>query len=199
MFHKPFVFCFGFENINRTFLPTLKPLNILHGAFFLVCLHTNRFFLLFSGILSSKCSSGTYLVAIYTVNTPSTSCCWFITTENVWFIFDNMIWTSKHQPYHFSIFEISKYVRLCLGCSFFPCKYIISLCSLHSKYTKHTLLFVCNQWKRSIYLWCYDLDFKRTTVLFSIFETSKYFRWHLVFCLFASKNIISALFRHFNF
>ena len=97
--------CFGFENINCTFVPTSKPVNMLDGALFVDCFLVNTLFLLFSGILTCNYISLTYLVTVYTLNTRSTPCCLFITTENVPFIFDALTSTSNSQPYYFSIFE----------------------------------------------------------------------------------------------
>ena len=67
----------------RTFSPTSKPLNILDGALFVVCLLLNTLFLLFCGILTCSCISCVYPVEVYNVNTPSRPYCLFLTAENV--------------------------------------------------------------------------------------------------------------------
>ena len=126
MFHKSWVLWFGLDNINRTFVPTSKPLNMLDRALFVVCLLANTLFLFFSCILTCNCIRCTYLVAVYTLNTPATPCCLALTAENVPFLFDALIWTSKHQLYDFSILEIPKYVRRYLVSCLFASKYIFS-------------------------------------------------------------------------
>ena len=112
----------AFKTPTVPFVPTSKALNMLDWALFVVCLLVDTLFLLFSGILTCNCISRTYLVAVYALNTPSTPCCLFLTTENVPFIFDAMIWTSKHQPYDFYIFQSSEYVRRYLVCCLFASK-----------------------------------------------------------------------------
>ena len=124
--------CFGLQNINRTFVPTLKGLNMLDGALFVVCLLVNTLFLLFCGIFTWNCISHTYLVAVYTLNTENTPCCLFIRTKNVPFIFDAMISTSKQQPDQFSFFETSKYVRRYFVCCLFTSKY--NICAIFRRF-----------------------------------------------------------------
>ena len=113
---------FGLENTNRTFVLTFKGLNMLDSTLFVVCLLEVMLFLLFSGILTLNYISCKCLVEVYTVNTPSTPYCCFLTSENVLCIFDAMIWTSQHKPYHFSVFQMAKYVRPYLVCCFFVSK-----------------------------------------------------------------------------
>ena len=91
---------------------TLTSKNISR-TLFVVCLSVNMFFVPFSGILTCKCINDSYPVAVYTLNTRRIPYCLFLTTENVPFIFDAAVWTSKHQGYLFSILKTSKYV-LCL-------------------------------------------------------------------------------------
>ena len=141
MVHQPLVLIFGFGKTTRTFFPTSKPLNIWDGALFVVCFVLNTLFLLFCGILSSNCICCAYLVAVYTVNTQSTTFCLFLTAENFPLSFGFVLWFSKN---HLQI----------------------SCCSLHSKYTKMPLFFFSNRWKHSIYFCCYHLDFKTSTVPF---------------------------------
>ena len=117
---------FWLQNINDTIFWSSKPLNMIHGTLFVNCWPLNTLFLLFSGVLNFNCIWRIYLFALYTLNTPSTPCCLSVITENVPFIYDAMIWTLKHQLYHFSFFETSKYVRRYLVCCFFLCKYVIS-------------------------------------------------------------------------
>ena len=168
--------------MDHTFVPTWKPLNMLDGTLFFICLLVNMLFLLFSFILTCICIRLTYLVAVYTLNTPITLYCLFLSAENVPLTFGVVLWLSKHQPYLCSNLETSKYVRLSLVCCLLGCRYIgsgifrhfnlqlhhphLSCCSLHCKYTKDTLFFVSNHWKYFIYLRCYDLDFKTSTVQF---------------------------------
>ena len=83
MFHKPLMLGFGIEKVDRTFVPTLKPLNMLGGTLFVVCFLENTLFLLFTGILTCNCINRTFLVAIYTVNTPRRPCSLFLPAENV--------------------------------------------------------------------------------------------------------------------
>ena len=61
----PFMLLFGPQNINCTFVLSSKPLNMLEGTLFVVCLPLNTLFLLFCGILSCICISGIYLVAVF--------------------------------------------------------------------------------------------------------------------------------------
>ena len=124
MLHQPLVLFFGFGKTTGTSFPTSKPLNTLDGGLFVAYFLLNTLFLLFCGILTCNCIRCAYLVALYTVNRPSTRYCWFLTAKNVASIFDAMISTSKHQPYHFSIFQTSKYLRRHLVCCFFSSKYV---------------------------------------------------------------------------
>ena len=161
---------FGLENSDRTFVPTFKALNMLDGILFVV-------FLVFRDILTVNWISRKYLDAVYTVDTGREPCSLFLTAENVPSIFDAMIWTSKHQPYHFSIFQTSKYVRRHLVCCLFAYKCVFSFdfryfnkqivqlylsCrSLACKYNKHSLLFVFNFWKCSTNLWFCSLALEK--------------------------------------
>ena len=104
------VLFFGFGKNMRTFFPTLKPLNILDRALFVVCFVPNTSLLLFCGILTCNCISCAYLVGVYTVNTPRTPYCLFLTTENVPLTFGVVFWSWKHQPYLCSYFQSSKCV-----------------------------------------------------------------------------------------
>ena len=120
------VLLFGFGITTRTFFPTWKPLNILDGALFVVCFLLNTLFLIFCGILTCNCISCAYLVAVYTVNTPSTPYCLFLTAENVPLTFGVVFWLLKNDAHLFSYFETSKYLRWRVVSCFFPSKYIIS-------------------------------------------------------------------------
>ena len=55
---------FGLQNINRTFVPTSKPLNMLGGTLFVICLLLNTLFLLFCSILTCNFISGTYVAVV---------------------------------------------------------------------------------------------------------------------------------------
>ena len=65
---------------------------MLDGTLFVVCLPLNTLFLLFLGILICNCIRRTYLVAVYTLNTPSTAYCSFLTAENVPLTFGVVLW-----------------------------------------------------------------------------------------------------------
>ena len=117
---------FGLQNTNRTFFATFKALNMLDGTLFVVFLLLNMLYWLFRGILTLNWISRKYLDPVYTVNTPREPCSLFLTAQNVPSIFDAMIWTLKHQPYHFSIFQTSKYVRQHLVCCLFASKCVFS-------------------------------------------------------------------------
>ena len=126
MFHEPLVLFFGFGKTTLTFFPISKPLILLDGALFVVSFLLNTLFVLFCRIWTCNLLSCAYLVAVCTVNTPSASYCWFLTAANVPSIFDAMIWTWKHQLYHFSIFQNSKYVRRDLVCCLLASKCVFS-------------------------------------------------------------------------
>ena len=133
---------------------------MLDRTLFVFCLPLNAFFLFISGILTSKYINYTYLVAVQTVNRPSTPYCLFLTSENVPLTFGFVLWLWRNHGHLFSNFETSKYLRCRLVCCLFPSEKLISAvlwhfslqlhqvrlscCSLHCKYTKHTLFFVFN-------------------------------------------------------
>ena len=131
MFHLFLMLWFGFQNINPNIFPCSKHLNMLDGTWFVVCLPLNSFFLLISGILTSKYINYTYLVAVYTVNRPSTHYCLFLTTENIPLAFGFVLCPSKNHAHLFSNFETSKYLRWRVVCCLFPSKYVISGLSWH--------------------------------------------------------------------
>ena len=213
MFHELLVFCFGLQNTNRTFVPTSKALNMLDWALFVVCLLVDTLFLLFSGILTCNCISRTYLVAVYSLNTPSTPCCLFLTAKNIPLGFGVVLRPSKHQPYLCSNFKSSKYVRLSLVCCLFACTYTLVLvfwgiltCNCISRtylvavYTLNTPSTPC-----CLFLTTENVPFifdamiwtsKHQPYDFYIFQTSEYVRRYLVCCLFACKYLISVVFKH---
>ena len=131
MFHKPLVLFFVFGKTTRTFFPTSKPLNILDGAFFVVCFLPNTLFPFFCGILTCTCISCAYLVAGYTVNTPNTPYCLFSTAENVPLTFGVVLRSWKHKPYLCFYFQSSKYVKRYLVCCCSACKLFISAVLRH--------------------------------------------------------------------
>ena len=133
---------FGFGKTTRTCFPFLKPLNILNGELFVVSFLLNTLFRLFCGFLTCNCISCAYLVAVSTVNRPSTRYCLFLTAKNVASTFDAMISTSQHKTYHFSISQTSKYIRRDLVCYFLASKCFFFLISgiLTSKYINYTYL-----------------------------------------------------------
>ena len=102
--------------------------NIEKHQWYLVCwfLPLNIFFLSFSGLLIWKCINYTYLAAVSTLNTPSTTY-FFITIKNATFSFHAVFWPSKHQSYLSSYFETSKYLTR-LPCFLFACFWITYLC-----------------------------------------------------------------------
>ena len=115
----------------------------ISATLFVVCLPLIMFFVPFSCILTCKYMNHTYPVAVYTLNTWRTPYCLFLTTENVPFIFDAMIRTLKHRPYHFSIFKTSKYVRGSLVCCLFPSKYVICVVTLQFNLWLHQRRLSC--------------------------------------------------------
>ena len=117
---------FGFGKTTRTFFPTWKPPNILDSAFFVVCFLPNTLFLLFCGILTCNCIRCAYLVGVYTVNSPTTGYCLFLTTENVPLAFGFVLCLSKNHLHLFSNLQTSKYSCWRLICCLFPSKYVIS-------------------------------------------------------------------------
>ena len=125
------VLFFGFGKTTRTFSPTWKPLNILDGALFVLCFVLNTLFLLFCCILTCNWIGCAYLVAVYTVNTPSTPYCLFFVAENVPLTFALVLPSSKLQPYLCFFFQSTKYVRRYLVCCLYACKYIISAVLKH--------------------------------------------------------------------
>ena len=131
MFHWPLVLLFGFGITARTFFPTLKPLNILDGALFVVYFVLNTLFKLFCGILTSNIISCAYLVAVYTVNSRSTAYCLFLTAEKFPLTFGVVVRSSKRQPSLYSYFQSSKYVRRYLVCCLSACEYVISAVLRH--------------------------------------------------------------------
>ena len=131
MFHHPLVLFFGFGETTRTFFPTLKPLIIIDGALFVVYFVLNTLFLLVCGISTCNCMSCPYLFPVYTVNTPSTDYCLFLTAENVPLTFGVFLRSWKHQPYLCSYFQRSKYVGQYLVCCLSACKYAISAVLRH--------------------------------------------------------------------
>ena len=104
---------------------------MLDGTLLFVSLLVNRLLLLFSGILTCNIIRRTYLVAVDTLNTPSTPFCLFLTAENTPLSFGVLFWPSKHQPYLCSLFDFSKYDRARLVCCAFACKYVISAVFRH--------------------------------------------------------------------
>ena len=98
----------------------------LKGTFFVVCLSLNTFFVPFSGVLTCKYIKHTYPVAVYILNTWSTPYCLFLTTKNALLTFHAVVSSSKHQPYLFSNWQISKYVRRYLVCSFSTWSQVLS-------------------------------------------------------------------------
>ena len=125
MFYKSLALLFGFWKTTHTFLPSTTSLNVLHDALFVVCFRLNTLFLLFCTFLTCNCISCAYIVAVYTVNRPSTRYCLFWTVENVPLTFGVVLRSLKHQPYLCSHFQISKYVKRYLVCCLSACKYTI--------------------------------------------------------------------------
>ena len=124
---------FGFGKTTHTFFRTSKHLNILDGALFVVYFLLNTLFLFFSGILTCNCISCAYVVAVYSINTPSTPYCLFLPAENVPLTFGFGFWLLNNHAHVFSYFETSKYLRWRVVCCLFPSKYIISALLWHSK------------------------------------------------------------------
>ena len=119
-----------FRRSQRTLLPQRKHLKVQkHQRYLVCCLLIPKYVLCtaFLHFLSCRYINHTYPVAVYTLNTRRAPYCFFLSAQNVPFIFDVMVWTSKHQSYLFSIFEISKYVRRYLVCRLFASKYVLLL------------------------------------------------------------------------
>ena len=116
---------FELQNINRTIFPCSKHLNMLDETWFVVCLPLNAFFLLISGISKRKYINYTYLVAVSSVNRPSTRYCLFLTAENVPLTLGFVLWLWENHAHLFSNFETSKYLRYRLVRYLFPSKYLI--------------------------------------------------------------------------
>ena len=131
MFHESLVLFFGFAKTTGIFFATLKHVNILDAALFVVYFLVNTLFLLFCGILTCNCISWTYVVAVYTINTPTTPYCLFLAAENVPLTFGFVLWLWKNHVHLFSNFETSKYLRWRLVCCLFPSKYVISALLWH--------------------------------------------------------------------
>ena len=127
------VLFFGFAKTTSTFFPTWKPLNILDGTLFVVYFLLNTLFVLFSGILTCNCISCVYVVAVYTINTPSTPYCLLLTAENVQLNFGFVFRLLKNDAHLFPYFETSKYLRWRVVCCLFTSKYIISALLRHFK------------------------------------------------------------------
>ena len=126
MFHKSLALFFGFWKTTYTFFPSSQSLNVLHDALFVVCFCLNTLFLLFWAFLTCNCSICAYIVAVFTVNTPSRPYCLFFTTENVPLTFGFVLWLLKNDAHLFSNLETSKYLRQHFLCCLFPFKYVIS-------------------------------------------------------------------------
>ena len=105
------------------------------GTLFVVCLSLNTFFLLFSGILACKYIKHSYAVAVYTVNTRSTSYCVFLPAENVPLTFHPVVWPSKHEPYLCFNFQTSQFVIfLLLSSLFLPFRGILTCNCINRTY-----------------------------------------------------------------
>ena len=89
---------------------TLASRNI-SNTLFVVSFSLNTSFLPFSGILTFKYIKHTYPVAVYTLNTRSTTYCLFSTAEKVPVTFHAVLSPSKLQTYLCSNIQTSKYVK----------------------------------------------------------------------------------------
>ena len=146
--------CFGLQNINRTFVPTCKRLNMLDGALFVVCFLVNTLFLLFCGILTCNCISRTYPVAVCTLNAPSTVCCLFWTnwkcSINLW-CYASAFKTSTRPLFQLkngSLFVVSLSVNrfFVLFCCILTCKYInhtyaVAVHTLNTRSARYSLFW----------------------------------------------------------
>ena len=214
MFHEPLVLLFGFRKTTRTFFPTSKPENILDGALFVNYFLLNTLFLLFCGILTCNCISCAYLAAVYTVNTPSTPYCLFLTAENVPLTFGLVLWLWKNKAH---LFPISKplnildgtsfvvyfllntlFLLFCgiLTCSCIICAGLFAVYTANTKRTAYCLFLTAENVPLTLgfVLWLWE----NHVHVFSNFEISEYLTWRLVCCLFLSKYVISALLCVFN-
>ena len=74
--------CFGLQNINRIFVPTSKPLNMLGGSLFVVCLLLNSLFLLFCGIFELVIASTAPILLQFGLGKhKSLFDAWFLSTQ----------------------------------------------------------------------------------------------------------------------
>ena len=208
------VLLFGCRKTTRTFFPTSKPLNILDDALFVNYFVLHTLFLLFCGILTCNCISFAYLAAVYTVNTPSTRYSLFLTVENVPLTFHLVLWLWKNKSH---LFPTSKplnildgaffvvyfllntlFLLFCciLTCTCISCACLVAVFTVNTKSTAYCLFLTAENVPLTFgfVLWLWE----NHAHLFSNFETSKYLRLPLVCCLFRSKYVVSALFRHFN-
>ena len=115
-----------FRKTTCTFFPTSEPLNNLDGALFVVYFLLNTLLLLVCGFLTCNCISCAYLVAVFTINTPSTPYCLFLTAENVPLTFGFVLWLWENHARLFANLETSKYLRWRLVFCLFPSKYVFS-------------------------------------------------------------------------
>ena len=83
-----------------------------------------------------------------------------------------------------------------LTCSCISCAYPVALYNVNTPSTPYFLFLTDENVPLTfgfvLWLW------KNHAHVFSNFETSKYLRWHLVWCLYPSKYVISAVLWHFN-
>ena len=96
--------CFFAHRVQkRSFYDSVRTLTSknIGGTLFVVCLSLNWFFLPFSGLLTLKLISHSYLVAVYTLNTQKHLISLFRTSENVIFPFAACLRRSKIQWYLF--------------------------------------------------------------------------------------------------
>ena len=122
---------------------TLTSKNVC-GTLIVLYLFLNMFFVRFSSILTWKYFKHTYVVAVSTLNAPSTLSSVFITAKNVAFTFHDVLLPSKRQQYLFLFFETSNYFGRCLVCCLLGSKYISSsaFCSLSFLHHRYLSCFI---------------------------------------------------------
>ena len=96
----PCHFIYGVQKHHCYFrVKTLASTKSTSDTLFVVWLSLDTFFLPFSGIFTCNYMKHTCPVAVYTLNTPSTPSCLFLTAENLLLTFHAVVWPSKHRRY----------------------------------------------------------------------------------------------------
>ena len=174
-----YFFLDGVKKCNCYLSVSISASKNISGILFVSSLSQSMFVLPFTSILTQKCVSHMYLLAIYTRNKRITPYFFLSIAKHITFTFHTVLWSSIHDSYISSYFEISKYVSRYLVCSLFASKYVcFSRTAKNVIFAFHTFL-----WRT-----------KHQSYFFFYFENSKYVRPYAFYCLFDSKYIIHAVF-----